>query len=58
MEKFPRSQKFALGDRIQSTALGVLEALTEADEAALLEVRDVGAVLAQSIRQFFSEAHN
>ena len=28
--KFPRSQKFALGDRIQSTALDVLEGLIEA----------------------------
>jgi DNA ligase (NAD+) len=37
---------------------GSLEALANADEAALLEVRDVGAVLAQSIRQFFAEAHN
>jgi hypothetical protein len=30
VEKFPRSQKFLLGDRIQSTALDVLERLTEA----------------------------
>lgn len=30
VEKFPRSQKFALGDRIQSTALDVLEGLIEA----------------------------
>jgi 23S rRNA-intervening sequence protein len=30
VEKFPRSQKFLLGDRIQSTALDVLEALIEA----------------------------
>jgi hypothetical protein len=30
VEKFPRSQKFTLGDRIQSTALDVLEALIEA----------------------------
>ncbi len=29
-----------------------------AGEAALLEVADVGPVLAQSIRQFFAEAHN
>ena len=27
VEKFPRSQKFLLGDRIQSTALDVLERL-------------------------------
>lgn len=30
VEKFPRSQKFLLGDRIQSTALDVLERLVEA----------------------------
>src|SRR3954453_14385802 len=30
VEKFPRSQKFLLGDRIQSTALDVLECLIEA----------------------------
>jgi len=30
VDKFPRSQKFLLGDRIQRTALDVLEALIEA----------------------------
>jgi len=30
VEKFPRAQKFVLGDRIQATALDVLEALIEA----------------------------
>ena len=30
VERFPRSQKFLLGDRIRSTALDVLEALVEA----------------------------
>jgi len=30
VEGFPRSQKFLLGDRIQSTALSILEALIEA----------------------------
>jgi 23S rRNA-intervening sequence protein len=30
IEKFPRSQKFLLGDRIQTTALDVLESLVEA----------------------------
>jgi hypothetical protein len=30
IEKFPRSQKFLLGDRIQTTALDVLEFLVEA----------------------------
>ncbi len=30
VEKFPRSQKFLLGDRMQSTALDVIERLVEA----------------------------
>jgi hypothetical protein len=30
IERFPRSQKFLLGDRIQTTALDVLECLIEA----------------------------
>lgn len=30
VEKFPRSQKFLLGDRIQTTALDILDALIEA----------------------------
>ena len=30
MERFPRSQKFLLGDRIQTSALDVLERLIEA----------------------------
>lgn len=30
VEKFPRSQKFLLGDRLQATALDVLEGLIEA----------------------------
>lgn len=33
VEKFPRTQKFLLGDRIQATALDVLEALIEATYA-------------------------
>ncbi len=37
---------------------GNLDALESADDTALLEVHDVGPVLAQSIRQFFAEAHN
>jgi DNA ligase (NAD+) len=57
---------FALGIRHvgEATAkelarhFGKLEALLTADEAALLEAADVGPVLAQSIRQFFAEAHN
>src|SRR5437773_3175768 len=57
---------FALGIRHvrETTAkdlalhFGNLDDLISADEAALLEVRDVGPVLAQGIRQFFAEAHN
>jgi len=37
---------------------GSLDALLEADLAALLEVRDVGPVLAESIVRFFAEGHN
>jgi len=37
---------------------GSLDELMAAHEPSLLEVRDVGPVLAQSIRQFFAEAHN
>ncbi len=37
---------------------GTLDALLAADEHVLLEVRDVGPVLVQSILQFFAEAHN
>jgi len=57
---------FALGIRHvgETTAkdlarhFGSLDALAAADEAALLEVNDVGPVLAQSIHQFFAEKHN
>jgi DNA ligase (NAD+) len=57
---------FALGIRHvgETTArdlarhFGKLDQLIAADEAALLDVRDVGPVLAQSIRQFFQERHN
>ena len=37
---------------------GSLDKLMAADEAALMEVPDVGPVVAQSIVQFFSEPHN
>ncbi|HEY9380423.1 MAG TPA: NAD-dependent DNA ligase LigA [Burkholderiales bacterium] len=37
---------------------GTLDALMSADEAALLEVRDVGPIVAQAIRQFLDEPHN
>jgi len=57
---------FALGIRHvgEATAkdlarhFGKLDQLIAADEAALLDVADVGPVLAQSIRQFFQERHN
>ena len=37
---------------------GILDALMSADELMLMQVRDVGPVVAQAIVQFFSEAHN
>jgi DNA ligase (NAD+) len=37
---------------------GALEPLMDADEGELEEVRDVGPVVAMSIRQFFAERHN
>ena len=57
---------FALGIRHvgESTArdlaahFGSLDALMQADEAVLLDVADVGPVVAQSIARFFAEPHN
>lgn len=57
---------FALGIRHvgETTArdlaahFGSLEAIMEADEDALLAVRDVGPVVAGSVRRFFAEPHN
>ena len=37
---------------------GRLEALIEADEAALTAVPDVGPVVAESVRRFFAQPHN
>jgi DNA ligase (NAD+) len=37
---------------------GRLDAIMQADEAALIEVNDVGPVVAESIAGFFAEAHN
>ncbi|WP_338926854.1 NAD-dependent DNA ligase LigA [Mycetohabitans endofungorum] len=37
---------------------GSLDALMDASEEALLEVNDVGPVVAEAIRHFFSEPHN
>lgn len=46
VEKLPRSQKYLLGDRIQSTAMEVLERLVEAtytrDRVALLVQANLG----------------
>ncbi|MCC6539965.1 MAG: diversity-generating retroelement protein Avd [Bryobacterales bacterium] len=46
VEKFPRSQKFLLGDRIQGAAADVLERLVEAtytrDRVALLNAANLG----------------
>ena len=46
VEKFPRSQKFLLGDRIQSSALDILERLIEAtydrDRAGSLKAANLG----------------
>ena len=54
VEKFPRSQKFMLGDRIQGTALDVLEALIEAtytrDRRAHLIRANLGL---EKLRHFF-----
>ena len=57
---------FALGVRNvgEATArdlarhFGSLDRLTKADEEEVQEVKDVGPVVAMSIRQFFSEPHN
>ena len=57
---------FALGIRHvgETTArdlarhFGSLDAILQADEDALLAVRDVGPVVAGSVRRFFDEAHN
>jgi DNA ligase (NAD+) len=37
---------------------GTLDALMHADEATLLEVADIGPVVAESIAHFFAERHN
>lgn len=37
---------------------GSLDALMAADEATLMQVRDVGPIVAQSIQHFFAEPHN
>ncbi len=57
VERFPRTQKFLLGDRIQSTALDTLEALIEAtytrDRKAHLGRANLGI---EKLRFFFRTA--
>ncbi len=54
VDKLPRAQKFLLGDRIQSTAMDVLEALIEAtytqDRRGQLSRANVGL---EKLRHFF-----
>ncbi|MGD9612684.1 MAG: NAD-dependent DNA ligase LigA [Kiritimatiellia bacterium] len=44
--------------RMLAQELGSLDALMAADEEALAKVRDVGAVVAQSVREFFANERN
>ena len=59
VERFPRSQKFLLGDRIQSTALDVLESLIEAtytrDRSGQLAQANLGI---EKLRFLFRLAHD
>ena len=59
VEKFPRSQKFLLGDRIQATALDVLERLIEATyiraRRPALQAANLGI---EKLRLLFRLAHD
>ena len=44
--------------RTMAQELGSLDAVLAADEAALAKVRDVGAIVARSVREFFANPHN
>jgi DNA ligase (NAD+) len=44
--------------RSLALAFGNLQALIEADEDALLEIQDIGPIVARHIMNFFAEAHN
>ena len=59
VDAFPRSQKFLLGDRIQATALDVLERLIEATftraRASLLAAANLGI---EKLRLLFRLAHD
>ena len=54
VEKFPRSQKFLLGDRIQATALDVLEATYSRDRVQQLRAANLGL---EKLRFFCRIAH-
>ena len=59
VERFPRSQKFLLGDRIQGTALDVLEDLIEATYTRRREDRLAQANLGiEKLRFLFRLAHD
>jgi len=54
VEKFPKSQKFLLGDRIQATALNVLERLIEATYSKPRQAHLLGANLGiEKLRHLF-----
>ncbi len=59
VEKFPRSQKFLLGDRIQTMTLDVLERLIEAsytrERRAALQAANLGV---EKLRYLFRIAHD
>lgn len=59
LENFPRDQKFILGDRMQKTALDVLEALVEAtytkDRKNLLRKANLGL---EKLRFMFRMSHD
>jgi len=59
VEKFPKSQKFLLGDRMQATALDVLEHLIEAtycrDRRAPLKAANLGL---EKLRHLFRLAYD
>ena len=59
VEKFPRSQKFLLGDRIQAAALDVLERLIEAtydrNRAGALRAANLGV---EKLRHLVRLAHD
>ena len=59
VERFPRSQKFLLGDRIQATALDVLEALIQATYTKRRQVHLSHANLGlEKLRFFFRLARD